>query len=128
MLEDTFPTSHCLPGPHLAKGSEPLHVCDDGPFNQERPNYRARFLQESMSVDHSYKGFPRSCLSLRMTARSFSGSGDSHHQGMGTSPHTPSLAQLLCSRKASVLAPLGPGLGKVTSPGFLSGEDAPLLS
>ena len=118
--EDTFPTSHCLPGPRLAKGSESLHVCDDGPFNQESPNYRARFLQESTSADHSYKGFPRSRLSLRMTVRNFSRARD---RAVTRARGPPPAPQLLCSKKASVLTPLEPGLGKIASPEFLSGEE-----
>lgn len=41
----------------------------------------------------------------------------------GDPPPPPYHPQLLCSSKASLLAPLEPGLGKVTSLGFLSGEE-----
>ena len=77
-------------------------------------------MQESISADHSYKGFPRSCLSLRMTVQNFSGSRD---RAVTRARRPPPAPQLLCSKKASVLTPLEPGLGKITCPEFLSGEE-----
>lgn len=89
------------PGPHLAKGFESLHVCDDGPFNQET-NYRARFCRNlCLLIIHiglsSILPFIKndSPELLRLWRQS-------HHQGMGTSPTplccpTPLLQEGICS-------------------------------